>query len=96
MSGLSGNMGWAILIPTLYETGKIEIHNMRFSSIYISLKRYSYFNAIELGALKVRPSLVFYAMHLFGRSFCVPICIDKRNKHVFVIKFQHKKISYKN
>ena len=39
-------------------------------------KKYSYFNAIELDASKVRPSLVFYAMHLFGRSFCVPICID--------------------
>ena len=38
MSGLSGNMGWAILIPTLYETGKIEIHNIRF------IKKHNYFD----------------------------------------------------
>ena len=30
MSGLTGNMGWAILTPTLYVAGKIKIHNIRF------------------------------------------------------------------
>ena len=53
MSGLTGNMGWAILTPTIYVAGKIKIHNIRFIYMYILQKKYSHFNAIEWDALKV-------------------------------------------